>query len=155
MDKQFPIHLWDCLLPQAELTLNLLHGSHLNPQLSTWAQLHGPFDFNCTPIALPPGMHIIIHEKPSVHHSWVPHGINGWYLGLDLHSYRCYTIWATDTQAQCIALHGCPVRSQCQWPHLQTTSRLALLTLLMPSNSLHQTHLLHHCVTAKSRYCNN
>jgi len=30
-DKNFPLHLWDCLLPQAELTLNLLHGSHLNP----------------------------------------------------------------------------------------------------------------------------
>jgi len=26
-DKQFPLHLWDHLLPQAKLTLNLLHGS--------------------------------------------------------------------------------------------------------------------------------
>ena len=31
-DQHFPFHLWDCLLPQAELTLDLLCGSHLNPQ---------------------------------------------------------------------------------------------------------------------------
>jgi len=102
MDKQPPIHLWDHLLPQAKLTLKLLHGSWLNPWLSAWAQLHGPFNFNHTPIA-PPGMHIIIHEKPSICCSWAPHGVNGWYLGPALNSYQCYTIWATDTQAQCIA----------------------------------------------------
>jgi len=34
-------------------------------------------------------------------------------------------------------LPGCPTRSLCQWPHPLTTSRLALLTLLMPSNSHH------------------
>jgi len=34
---------------------------------------------------------------------WAPHGVNGWYLGPALNSYRCYTIWAMDTQAQCIA----------------------------------------------------
>jgi len=30
-NKNFPLHLRDRLLPQAELTLNLLCGSHLNP----------------------------------------------------------------------------------------------------------------------------
>jgi len=55
-NNQFPIHLWDSLLPQAELTLNLLCGSQLNPRLLAWAQLFGPFDFNCTPI-VPWSMH--------------------------------------------------------------------------------------------------
>ena len=64
-DKNFPLHLWDRLLPQAKLTLNLLRGLCINPRLSTWAQLHGPFDFNCTPIA-PPGIRVIIHNKPTV-----------------------------------------------------------------------------------------
>ena len=45
-DKDFPIHLWDRLVPQAELTLNLLRGSRINPKLSAWAQIHGIFDFN-------------------------------------------------------------------------------------------------------------
>ena len=33
-------------LPKAELTLNLLQGSRLNPKLSAFAQLRGRFDFN-------------------------------------------------------------------------------------------------------------
>jgi len=98
-DKDFPMHLWDRLLPQAELTLNLLRGSRINPRLSAWAQLHGNFDFNRTPIA-PPGIRVIIHEKPAVRQTWAPHGIDGWYLGPALRSYRCYTVWALDTQAQ-------------------------------------------------------
>jgi len=61
-NAHFPIHLWNCLLPQAKLTLNLLCGSHINPSLSAWEQLHGTFDFNCTPIALP-GIHVIIHKS--------------------------------------------------------------------------------------------
>ncbi len=43
--------------------LNLLCGSHLNPKLSAWAQLHGPVDFNWIPIALP-GIWVLVHEKP-------------------------------------------------------------------------------------------
>jgi hypothetical protein len=36
VDADFPIHLWDRLVPQAELTLNLLRGSRINPKLSAW-----------------------------------------------------------------------------------------------------------------------
>jgi hypothetical protein len=40
-DPNFPIHLWDPLIPQVILTLNLLCGSRINPRLSAHAQLHG------------------------------------------------------------------------------------------------------------------
>ena len=33
-DPDFPLHLWDKLIPQACLTINLLCNSHRNPQLS-------------------------------------------------------------------------------------------------------------------------
>jgi hypothetical protein len=36
----FPMHLWDRLLPQAEITLNLLRTSRLHPQLSAAAHYH-------------------------------------------------------------------------------------------------------------------
>ena len=39
VDKDLPLHLWDRLLPQAELMLNLLRGSRINPKLSAWAQI--------------------------------------------------------------------------------------------------------------------
>ena len=40
-DPNFPLHLWCRLLPQAEITLNLLRTSQINPNLSAYAQVHG------------------------------------------------------------------------------------------------------------------
>jgi hypothetical protein len=53
VNKNFPIHLWDQLLPQAEITLNLLRGSRINPKLSASAQVQGTFDSNRTPLGPP------------------------------------------------------------------------------------------------------
>jgi hypothetical protein len=44
VDHYFPMHLWDRLLPQAEITLNLLRTSRLHPQLSAAAHYHGLLD---------------------------------------------------------------------------------------------------------------
>jgi hypothetical protein len=63
VDPAFPLHLWDRLLPQAEITLNLLRTSRLHPQLSAAAHFHGLVDYNKTAFALP-GCKIIAHEKP-------------------------------------------------------------------------------------------
>ena len=60
-DPNFPLSNWCRLLPQAELTLNLLRPSRLNLKLSAYAQLKGAFDFIRTPLA-PPGTHVIIQE---------------------------------------------------------------------------------------------
>jgi hypothetical protein len=64
LDKNFPLHLWDCLLPQAVLTLNLLRGLCINPKLSAWAQILGPYNYNSTPIALP-GIRVVAYESPA------------------------------------------------------------------------------------------
>jgi hypothetical protein len=63
VDPTFPLHLWDRLLPQAEITLNLLRTSRLHPQLSAAAHFHGLVDYNKIAFA-PPGCKIIAHEKP-------------------------------------------------------------------------------------------
>jgi hypothetical protein len=90
-NKDFPLHLWDRLVPQALLSLNILRGSRLNPKLSACAQLFGPFKFNRTPIA-PPGIRATVHKKPDKRSLWSPHGVNGWYIGPALNSYRCYSV---------------------------------------------------------------
>jgi hypothetical protein len=54
VDPTFPLHLWDRLLPQAEITLNLLRTSRLHPRLSAAAHFHGLVDYNKTALA-PPG----------------------------------------------------------------------------------------------------
>ena len=68
-DPDYPGSEWDRLLPQAELTLNLLRNSWVNPHLSPYAYLFGQFDFNATPLA-PAGTKVLVHEKPSQRASW-------------------------------------------------------------------------------------
>jgi hypothetical protein len=55
VDPTFPLKLWDKLLPQATITMNLLRQSRIIPRMSAYAQLNGHFDFNRTP--LPPPWH--------------------------------------------------------------------------------------------------
>ena len=51
VDPDFPLAEWDMLIPQANIILNLLRASRVNPQLSAYAYLFGEFDYNKTPIA--------------------------------------------------------------------------------------------------------
>ena len=62
-DPDFPMQNWDRLLEQAEIKINLLRPSRLNPRLSAYAQLNGEFDFNRTPTA-PPGTRTLVHYNP-------------------------------------------------------------------------------------------
>jgi hypothetical protein len=96
-DKSFPMHLWDRLLPQAVITLNMLRTSRINPKLSATTHIFGKYDFNRAPMA-PPGTRIIAHDTPSRRRSWAPHGQDGWYIGTALEHYRCYTVYITKTR---------------------------------------------------------
>jgi hypothetical protein len=62
VDPDFPLHLWDHLLPQAEMTLNLLRKSRQHSQLSAAAHYNKMIDYNKTDFA-PPGCKIIAHEN--------------------------------------------------------------------------------------------
>jgi hypothetical protein len=98
VDKDFPIHLWDHLVTQAEITLNLLRSSRINPKLSAHAQINGHFDYNRTPIG-PPGCRVLAHVKTSDRTTWSPHGLDGWYVGPATESYRCWRIWIFETRS--------------------------------------------------------
>jgi hypothetical protein len=91
LDPTFPLHLCDRLLPQAEITLNLLRTSRLHPQLSTAAHFHGFVDYNKTAFA-PPGCKIISHEKPGKQRTWAPLRQDGCSLGPAMHHYRCQNV---------------------------------------------------------------
>jgi hypothetical protein len=80
IDAVFPPYLWDLLLPQAELTLNLLRQATLNPRISAWEFFQGPFDFNKMPLG-PVGCRVLIHAKPATQHSWDFCAKNGFYIG--------------------------------------------------------------------------
>ena len=40
----FPLHLWNHLLPKTEITLNLLRQSNATPTVLAYMHLSGPFD---------------------------------------------------------------------------------------------------------------
>jgi hypothetical protein len=96
-NPRFPVTLWDKLIPQAVLTLNLLRTSRLNPNLSAHAQIFGLFDFNKTPLA-PPGTRALIFEDPETRQSWAPHGKEAWYVGPAMEHYRCYQFFIPETK---------------------------------------------------------
>ena len=68
-DPDYPMQNWDRLPKQAEITLNLLRLSRLNPIPSAYAQINGEFDFNLTPMP-PPGTRTPVHEKPHSRGTW-------------------------------------------------------------------------------------
>ena len=63
-DLDFPMQNWDRLVEQAEITLNLLSPSRLNPKISEYSQLNGTFGYNRTPMTPPPGSRTLVHNKP-------------------------------------------------------------------------------------------
>jgi hypothetical protein len=99
VDPTFPLHLWDRLLPQAEITLNLMRTSRLHPQLSAAAHFHGLLDYNKTAFA-PPGCKIIAHEKPGKRRTWARHGQHGYSLGPAMHQYRCQNVDISSTASE-------------------------------------------------------
>ena len=52
VDKTFPMHPWHLLLPQIEMTLNMLHPINIIPKISAYAYMHDQHDFNKMQLAL-------------------------------------------------------------------------------------------------------
>jgi hypothetical protein len=125
VDPTFPLHLWDRLLPQAEITLNLLRTSRLRPQLSAAAHFHGLVDYNKTAFA-PSECKIIAHEKPGKRHTWAPHGQHGYSLGPAMHNYQCQNVYISSTASERIVdtLEFFP--HNYQMPQLSSTDRLIM-----------------------------
>jgi hypothetical protein len=59
-----PASIQVLLLPQAELTINLLQKLLYGLTKSAWEAYKGPYNFNVTPMA-PPGCRVIAHAKKS------------------------------------------------------------------------------------------
>jgi hypothetical protein len=47
----------------------------------------------------PPGIRILAYDSPEARDTWLPHGLDGWYVGLALESYCCYQAWIWETKA--------------------------------------------------------
>jgi hypothetical protein len=125
VDSSIPMHLWDRLLPQAEITLNLLQTSRLHPQLSAAAHYHGLVGYNKTDFARP-GCKIITHDKPGKRRTWDPHGQHGYSLGPAMHHYRCQNVYISTTASERIVDTLELFPHNYQMPQLSSTDRLLM-----------------------------
>ena len=80
IDGAFPSYLWDTLLPQTELALNLLCQATLAPDMSAWEYYNGPVNYNSTPFG-PIGCKVAIHNKPGTRKSWDFCACDGFSIG--------------------------------------------------------------------------
>ena len=85
-DPDLPMKKWYHLLDQAEITINLLRSSRLNPSLSAYAQLKTEFYFNRTPMASPVII-TLVHDKPHNRGTCSPHGHEGWCVSPEMLHY--------------------------------------------------------------------
>ena len=60
VDDNCPPGAWDCLVPQTDVTLNVLRPCTMNEAHSACLFIHGPHDFNACPLA-PLGCRTVVH----------------------------------------------------------------------------------------------
>ena len=102
LPDSFPLRLWCELVPQAELTLNILRPSHARPMVSAHTYVHGAFNFDQTPIA-PIGCELQCHKKPNTRETRAEHSVDGWFLSSPLKHYRAFQVYIKATQAKRIS----------------------------------------------------
>ena len=94
----FPKFMWDDLLAQTELNLDLLRQATLNPRMSAWEYFNGAFDYAATPLG-PIGCKIIIHNTSYNRKSWDQRGLKVFSVGPALHHYLCIQSIDSKTKA--------------------------------------------------------
>ncbi len=76
IDDSFPKRLWDKLLPQTVLTLNLLRQANAAPTVSEYQYVRGSFDYNKMPMA-PMGCAVQIYKSRERRGMWAEHTTDG------------------------------------------------------------------------------
>jgi len=94
-DKDFQLHLWDRILPQAEHTLNMLRPSRMTPTVLAYAHLWGQHKYNSNPYA-PLGCKVEAHVVPGKRETWAPHTVSGYFIGNAPQHYRGHNIYIPD-----------------------------------------------------------
>ena len=87
----FPRNLWDILLPQTEMALNLMRQATSNPTISVWEYFNGNFNYNSAPLGLL-GIFVIVHTKTGRQQSWDFCGKDVWSVGEPMTHYCCQRV---------------------------------------------------------------
>ena len=121
LHADFPMQKWPKLLPQMEITVNILHPYGDDNKISAYHGIHGSeFDFLAHPIA-PLGTLVYVFEPPDKRQTWNTHGEIGYYIGPAMQSYRSY---------------HCIIKSTCA-DRVSNTIQLFPAPLFLPGSSKH------------------
>ena len=126
-NTSFPLQLWDRLTPQVRDTLNLMRASRINPAISAYEALNGPYDWSRYPLA-PLGCKAIVYKDGDTRGSWASRGIDGWYLGPSKDHYRCALYYIPETRAYRISGSTELFPQHCQLPNLTADQHFRKLT---------------------------
>ena len=97
--RQLSLHLWERLLPQTKITINLLRQSNATPTVSAYAHLSGPFD--CIKMPLEPvGSAVQIHKKTDKRGTWAYQSVDGWYIATSPEHYRTLLCYVKSTKSE-------------------------------------------------------
>ena len=76
----------------------MLRSARMTPTVSAYAYLWGQHDYNVNPFA-PLGCKVQAHVTPSTRETWAAHTTDGYYIGNAWESYRCHSIYISDTRS--------------------------------------------------------
>ena len=99
VDPHFFFYLWNHLLPQFNMTLNMLRRSELKSYISAYEQVDGIQIFERT-LLEPLGCKVQIHKKNHKRLTYAPHSVDVWYRGPEYYHYICYTCYSIDTEGE-------------------------------------------------------
>ena len=86
---------WDETIQQINICLNLLRPSTDDPTISAYQGIFGTiYDFLPHPTA-PVGTPVLIYRTPEERASWADHGVEGFFIGSVLNSYRSFSVYVT------------------------------------------------------------
>ena len=98
MSDKCPLAIWDLLLPQIDMQVNLLRQSNIASKVSAWAYMHGQHYFNRHPL-VPLRIEAHIYIPPDKHKTWGVKSHKGFYIGTSFEHYRYYKAYCTSTKA--------------------------------------------------------
>jgi hypothetical protein len=99
--KDFPTNLWDWLLPQTKITINLIQQSNATPNVLAYAHLSRPFDYNKMPLT-PMGCEAQLHEKTNKPGTQAYYLVDGLYLFTSPEHYCTHNCHIKHTKNKCL-----------------------------------------------------
>ncbi len=96
-DTDFPLHLWDRLLQQAEHTLNMLRRARVTPTVSAYTYLWGQHNYNANSFT-PSGCKVEAHIMPEVCKTWAAHTASSYYIRNAWVNYMCHRVYISSSK---------------------------------------------------------